>query len=236
MTVRKDRLKEYEQKMVEIIDEIFDNIITTQPFLNIRAKSRAGSEISEYLETEFLEYVHANNPVLVSEPEKSPKGATKHPFDARFVFDYQNRKEEVWIDIKAFKVSSADSNPDIGTINKVIRFIEEGNYYIVFVLVFYEESGEGLRFVKKNDKYVKVYPLKDVSRTVRLNPKHQLQINVSAEPEYRTRTEFIELLKRKHQECLIRMIEKSQKELEQLDAVYENLQSQNLKSESSNNN
>jgi len=46
--------------------------------------------------------------------------------------------------------------------------------------------------------------LKDVNHSFRLNPKPQLQVNISAEPEYRTREEFIKLLFQKMQESYTR--------------------------------
>jgi len=212
--------KKYEAQLVNDISNVFNQIIECEPFLNIRAKSRAGAEISEYLEDKFVEFVNKRIYQNLSNPDKSPKGATKNPFDAKCDFTFESRQEIIWIDIKAFKLSSIDSNPDIGTINKVISFINHGNFYILFVLVFYNEESEGLKFIKLNGKFTKTYLLKNVSKTFRLNPKNQLQVNMKAEPEYRTREEFIKLLQEKHSQCLYRMIESSNKKLKTIDEIY----------------
>ena len=55
----------------------------------------------------------------------------------------------------------------------------------------------------------KVYFLKDISNTVRRTPTNQLQVNISAEPTYRTRDEFINLLMEKYREGLERQRDKA---------------------------
>lgn len=223
--------KKYEIKLADEVAKVFETIIENNTHLNIRARSRAGAEISDFLEDKFVELVNRNKLNFLSAAEKSPVGATKNPFDAKSFFSFLKRKELIWVDIKAFKISSADSNPDIGTINKVLKFIKEGNFYIVFALVYYEGDERGLKFIKKDGKFTKVYLLKDVNATVRLNPKNQLQVNVSAQPQYRTRKEFIDLLKQKQCECHKRMIKKSTETIKGIDDIYIKLHKINENSE-----
>ena len=123
-------------------------------------------------------------------------------------FSFNNHIEEIWIDFKAFKLSGVDSNPDIGTPNKIIKFIEDGGFYLLYIHVFYEEHHSGLKFVQYNGYSVKSYFLKDISPTFRRTPTNQLQVNISAKPQYRTREEFIELLMDKLREGLVRQLVK----------------------------
>lgn len=228
--------KIYEEKLCKEILMIVESIITANLKLNIRARARAGAEISDYLEEQFVLYIEQNGHNYLYNAVQSPRGATKNPWDAKCQFYFMNRNEEIWIDFKAFKISSKDSNPDIGTPNKVIKFIKEGNFYLIFVLVYYDEEDDGLKFVKYDNHYSRVYPLKNVNSTFRLNPKPQLQVNIAAEPEYRTRKEFIDLLMKKHEESYQRQQESLQRKVENLNNIHEELIQANNIAESSNEN
>ncbi|MDY0314609.1 MAG: hypothetical protein RBR32_05975, partial [Bacteroidales bacterium] len=72
---------------------------------------------------------------------------------------------------------------------------------------------------------------KDVSPTFRRNPKNQLQVNISAASEYRTREDFIKLLMDKIKESHQRQIEISNKALKKIDKITEDLLKANKKSE-----
>jgi len=206
--------KNFEKLILIEIDKIILKIIHDFSILNISAKSRAGAEISDFLEDKFVEYAKNNN--FLNNSEGSPKGATKNPWDVKTIFQYKKIKENIWIDFKAIKTSGKDSNPDIGTPNKIINFINEGDFYLLYVYVFYEENKQGLKFVKVNGGYTKTYFLKDIHHSFRRNPKNQLQVNVSAPPEYRTREEFIKLLINKIMESHKRQIQISNKALQNL--------------------
>jgi hypothetical protein len=222
-------IKEYETSIRDEINSAVAKIISAQTSLNISAKSRAGAEISEYLAQEFQKRASGNK---LAQPEAAPAGATKHPWDARVFFVTPGGgKEEVWIDFKAIKTSSADSNPDIGTPDKVIKFIKEGNFYVLFVFAYYQETPTGLDFVKHNGQYTKSYFLKDVSPTVRRNAKNQLQVNISAEPLYRSRTDFVELLFAKLRESYHREIALANARLSKLDTNLRETKCSNEKSE-----
>lgn len=222
-------IKEYENLVREQITSVIENIIAENGILNISAKSRAGAEISDWLEDAFVNATQ-NHEFLV-DSEASPKGKTKNPWDVRCFFNLNDHKEEIWIDFKAFKLSGIDSNPDIGTPNKVIKFIEEGGFYLLYIHVFYEEHEEGLRFIASDNKMVKSYFLKDISPTFRRTPTNQLQVNISADPSYRTRDEFIELLMEKLREGLMRQLKKSQLVLSEIDKKTQSLKTKNSNSE-----
>lgn len=209
--------KEYEAFLCKELTRIVLNIINENKKLGISARARAGAEISDFLEGKFQEKVNDEKASqFIYDAEQSPQGKTKNPWDARCKFNYMNREEEIWIDFKAIKISSVDSNPDIGTPSKIISFIKNGNFYLVYIIVYYVGIEFGLKFVEYNKKFVNTYLLKDVNHTLRLNPKPQLQVNISAEPEYRTREEFIKLLIQKAQESYTRQeinLSKKKKEL-----------------------
>lgn len=128
-------------------------------------------------------------------------------------------------------MSSANSNPDIGTPNKIIDFINIGRFYLVYIYVYYQAKGDGLEFVKINDSYSKLYYLKDISNTFRRNPKNQLQVNMSENSTYRSREDFIKLLIEKIKESHNRQIEISNRALEGIDEVEKELLESNKKYE-----
>lgn len=222
-------IREYENLVRRKITGVVENIIAENEILNISAKSRAGAEISDWLEEAFV--FATQNDEFLADSEAAPKGKTKNPWDARCFFNLNEHKEEIWIDFKAFKLSGNDSNPDIGTPYKVIKFIEEGGFYLLYIHVFYEEHNEGLRFISSDNKMVKSYFLKDISPTFRRTPTNQLQVNISAIPTYRTRAEFIVLLMQKLREGLERQLEKAQLKLSEIDEKTQSLKNENSKSE-----
>jgi hypothetical protein len=204
-------IKEFEDLINKTISSVVVSIIDKNKILNISAKSRAGAEISDFLETQFVILANSNRHLLNA--EQSPKGATKNPWDAKVHFKYENHLEEIWIDFKAIKIDQLGSNPDIGTPTKIVNFIQNGGFYLLYIYVFYRETDNGLEFCKVNDSFVKSYFLKDVHCSVRRNPKNQLQVCISTEPEYRTREEFIDLLFSKLKESYYRQIKIGEKEL-----------------------
>lgn len=208
-------IKEFESKILTELKSVVETILIKNPEPNISAKSRAGAEISSLLEEQFV--IETANHQFLKKSVASPAGATKNPWDAMTYFSLNGHEELIWIDFEAVKISSADSNPDIGTPDKIIDLIYSGFFYLVYIFVYYEETQNGLKFVKNLDnEFVKIYFLKDISSTFRRNPKNQLQVNISAKPEERSREDFINILFEKIEESHKRQIEISTKALEKL--------------------
>jgi hypothetical protein len=222
-------IRKFENLILSEIEKVVKLIIKENPDLSISARARAGAEISDFLEEQFVKQTKKHKYFIKS--EKSPSGETKNPWDARTYFRVKSIEEEIWIDFKALKITSADSNPDIGTPNKIIEFIKRGHFYLVYSFVYYEETKSGLKFVENEGRYTKTYFLKDVHHTFRRNPKNQLQVNISEPPEYRTREDFIKLLLKKLHESHSRQIEISNKALSSLDETEAELIKQNKISE-----
>lgn len=208
-------IKDYEALILSELKKVILIILSKYPSPKISAKSRAGAEISSLLEEQFV--LETEKHEYFKKSLASPPGATKNPWDALTYFSFKGHDEVIWLDFKAVKVSSADSNPDIGTPDKIVALIESGFFYLAYVFVYYEETETGLRFVSNSEnELVKLYFLKDISSTVRRNPKNQLQVNISAAPEQRTREEFINLLFGKIEESHRRQIEISKRALEKI--------------------
>jgi hypothetical protein len=206
----------FENLILAEIKSVTETILTNNPTSNISAKARAGAEISDLLEKQFV--LETQKHRYFKKTQSSPEGATKNPWDAMTYFCINGHEELIWIDFKAVKVSSADSNPDIGTPDKIIDLINQGYFYLAYIFVYYEETENGLRFVKNDDnELVKLYFLKDISSTFRRNPKNQLQVNISAKPEKRSRAEFINILFEKITESHKRQIEISKKALKEIE-------------------
>lgn len=233
-----------ESLMKKDIESIFDNILKKHNYIfPISAKSRSGAEISDYLEDGFVEYLTQNPHSNIYEPKGAPKGATKNPFD--FCFNYKNEifgfDDIIWGDIKAIKRSYSDSNPDLGTPEKIINFIMDGHFYLMFVFLEYEATPDNqTKFLPFDDgRYVHCQFLKDIHHSVRINPKPQFQVNIHESEEYRTRDEFLKLFYTKYRESIDRNIAKQNKKKAELDARFnlmkERLQSYNNNINKSNN-
>ncbi len=202
-----------EKLMKKDIEGIYNKILSQHKYiLPISAKSRSGAEISDFLEDCFVKILSEEPHSRVYNPKGAPKGKTKNPYD--FCFNYYFKTDDlsfddlIWGDIKATKHTYKDSNPDLGTPEKIIDFIMDGHFYLMFVLFEYEPTNDNkTRFIKFEDgKYVHCQFLKDINHTVRINPKPQFQVNISEPEEYRTKKEFIDLFQQKYSESLDRII------------------------------
>jgi len=209
-------IKKYEADLISELEIVIDDIISETPKLDIAVKKgeRVGDAISKFFEDSFVKKTESHN--LFSKAESSPSGKTKNPWDARVNYILQEFKQDIWIDFKAVNDDNEDTNPDSGTPDKIINHILQGNFYLVFIYVYYKGSEEGLEFVQRENKYVKAYLLKDISPTFRITPANQMQVNGSAEPVYRTREEFLQLLLQKKIESNERKFKKAEKELKNL--------------------
>lgn len=221
-----DNAKNIEDSIKLSIEKAFETILKNLNYtLPISANSRSGAEISDYLEDElvkfFSKFTHDNISNLIG----APKGKTKNPFD--FAFDYHQNdfSDFIWADIKAININYEDSNPDLGTPNKIIDFILDNHFYLLFVLIKYKpDKNQTLIIPDKDGKYVKCIFLKDINKSVRINPKPQFQVGINEKEEYRTIEEFIILFKNKYKESLERIIEKAQKKQKGLDETFEKLE------------
>lgn len=207
-------IQAYETLITNQLDELVGNIINTNPKLNIAVKKgeRVGDGISKFLENKFVEFTQ--NHQYFKESLASPEGKTKNPFDVETIFEINGHKELIWIDFKAVNVENDDTNPDSGTPDKVITLMQNGYFYLAYIIVYYQGFENGLEFVKHNDLYVKSYFLKNVSPTMRITPANQMQVNGFSETVYRTREEFLDFLLQKKIESNERKLKKATQELE----------------------
>lgn len=215
-----------EELMKKDIENVFSSILKEHNYIfPISARSRSGAEISDYLEDSFVDYLTKNPHDRIYNPQGAPKGATKNPYDFCFNYKCEEYDDLIWGDIKATKFSYADSNPDLGTPEKIIKFILDGHFYLMFVfLEYYATEDNKTKFIQFNDgKYVHCQFLKDINHTVRINPKPQFQVNISEPEEYRTREEFIQLFYTKYQESIYRIIENQTRKKSQLDDRFDEL-------------
>ncbi|MDR2684383.1 MAG: hypothetical protein LBB53_03250 [Prevotellaceae bacterium] len=225
-------INNFENLILAELKSVTEKVLAKNPAPTISAKARAGAEISNLLEKQFVIETHRHK--YFKNSQSSPENATKNPWDAMTYFCLNGHEELIWIDFKAIKISSANSNPDIGTPDKIIDLISQGYFYLTYIFVYYEETEKGLKFVKNRDnELVKIYFLKNISSTFRRNPKNQLQVNISAQPEKRTRAEFINILFDKIIESHKRQIEISEKKLREIDenGIKEKLLTENEKQE-----
>lgn len=221
-------IRDFEIQMKNDIETVFTNILKENNYiLPISAKSRSGAEISDYLEDSFVNYFKFNAHPRISKAKGAPKDNTKSPYDFEFIYTDKEFgfNDLIWGDIKATKHTYKDSNPDLGTPNKIIKFIKEGHFYLMFVFLEYEPTDDNeLKFIKFSDnKYVHCQFLKDINHTVRINPKPQFQVNINQPEEYRTKDEFLELFYQKYNESIDRNIKKQTEKKEKIDKTFRDL-------------
>lgn len=230
--------RKLEQLMKQDIETIFTDILHEHDYtFPISAKSRAGAEISDYLEDYFVHHLSIHQHKRIYNPLGSPKGNPKNPFDICFNYSCPeaNFDDLIWVDIKATNNSYKNSNPDLGTPEKIIDFIMDGHFYLMFIFFKYEATKDNkIRFIAFDDrKYVHCQFLKDINHSIRINPKPQFQVNIHEPEEYRTRDEFLELFYSKYQESIDRNIAKQNKKKSELDnrfdAMKKRLESYNSK-------
>lgn len=210
------------------IELVFTQVLKEHNYIfPISSKSRSGAEISDYLEDCFVEHLKNNPHERIYNALGAPKRATKNPYD--FCFNYKckeaNFDDLIWGDLKATKFSYADSNPDLGTPEKIIKFILDGHFYLLFVFLEYEATDDNqTKFITFSDgKYVHCQFLKDIHHTVRINPKPQFQVNIHEPEEYRTREEFLELFYTKYKESIDRIIAKQEDKRSKLDKRFSDM-------------
>ncbi len=207
-------IQAYETLIITQLDALVGNIININPTLNIAVKKgeRVGDAISKFLENKFVEFTQKHQ--YFKESLASPEGKTKNPFDVQTIFEINGHKELIWIDFKAVNVENDDTNPDSGTPDKVITLMQNGYFYLAYVIVYYQGFENGLTFVEYDNLFAKSYFLKNVSPTMRITPANQMQVNGFSETVYRTREEFLDFLLQKKIESNERKLKKAIQELE----------------------
>jgi len=206
---------EYEYKLKAELELILESILSGNPQLNIASKGRPGAEISSFLESEFVDATKRHP--FFSNSESAKESDTKNPWDAKTNFNFKNFEQEIWIDFKSFKSSAKNSNPAVGATNKMVKFINDGQFYLVYIYVYYKQSNKGIEFIIDNGSYSKIYLLKNINSSFWRDPTGQLQVNYKKEPEERTRTEFINLLFDKIKEGLERQLVNIQNKLDDIE-------------------
>lgn len=219
------KIQDFENMMLSELKKVVENIIQANPTLPIAVKKgeRQGDAISKFLETAFV--TETENHAYFNHSRTSPQGKTKNPFDVETFFSYKTpnqidneiHNELIWVDFKAVNIDNEDSNPDSGTPDKIIKLIKNGNFYLVFIFVFYQGQGDLLAFMPKNSEFVKAYFLKDISETVRITPANQLQVNYEQPPVYRTREDFIKFLAEKKKQSFERRFKQAQTQLKEIE-------------------
>lgn len=207
-------IKNYEEFIINEIDKTVNNIISENPNLPIAVKKgeRVGDAISKFLEKKFVETTLTHQ--YFENSLASPEGKTKNPYDVQTFFKFNNHRELIWLDFKAINIDNDNTNPDSGTPDKVLSLINNGYFYIVFVIIYYKGGESELSFVQNKELFVKSYLLKDISSTMRITPANQMQVNGFADPVYRTREEFLDFLLKKKIESNERKLKKATVELE----------------------
>ena len=212
--------RKLEELMKQDIESIFTIILKEHNYtLPISSKSRIGAEISDYLEDYFVEYLTQHTHKRIYNPNSAPKGSTKNSYDFCFHYKYENFDDLIWGDIKAAKISYTNSNPDLGTPEKIIKFIMDGHFYLMFVFLKYDtaKNNQTIFLPFEDGQYVHCQFLKDIHHSIRINPEPQFQVNIHEPEEYRTRDEFLELFYTKYKESIERNISKQEKKKAELD-------------------
>lgn len=221
----------FENQLKIDIEDVFEKIlIKTKGIIDIPATARAGAQISDFLEDAFVGYLKNNKHERIYNPLSAPKNKTKNPYDICWNYKYKIDDSNIiddliWGDIKASKSSFDDSNPDLGTPTKMIKFMKDGHFHMLYIFFEYTATKDNkVQLIKyPNGKFAKVWLLKDISETVRINPKPQFQVNIKEEPKYRTEEQWIDLFEKKYFESLDRIIDNANKKKKTLKSEFEEI-------------
>lgn len=210
-------IKDFEGFLKSEISLVILKIIEDSPVLpmDVGKGERVGDAISKFLEHKFVEYTTQHS--YFKESKHSPSGKTKNPWDVQTYFEIEGHRELLWIDFKAVNTDNKGSNPDSGTPNKVFELMFKHNsFYLLYIVVYYKGLGKGLglKFDEQEGEKVKPLFLKDVEPNMHITPSNQIQFNVSATEEYRTREAFIDFFINKLIESNKRRIVDAQEKLE----------------------
>lgn len=209
---------EFEKNIQNFLEGVMKQILSNLINSDLNGKNtRIGASVSEELQKRFKKYINDEyviknkeifKDVSIKKNVEVPKAnETKNPWDAKIIIEFnsENKQQlEIWIDFKALKFSEQEnSNPDMGTINKVIDKIICNNIQLVYIFVYYKNEKNG-HLTFDHDK-INIFFLKNISEKVRRNPKNQLQINWNdSSVKYRSNEEFAKLIIKKFQESLER--------------------------------
>lgn len=222
--------KKFEETLCKDIQDIFQSIITDMGHtLDIPATARSGAQISDVLEDNFMRYLTLNPHIRVYNPQQAPKGNTKNPYDICWNYKYSdhlmNYNDLIWGDIKATNVIYEDSNPDLGTPEKMIKFMLDGHFHMLFIFFKYDSTPDGKIELLQypNGTYAKCTLLKNINHTVRINPKPQFQVNINEEEEYRLNGEWVDMFEMKYYESLERIIENANRKKSRLKEYFDEI-------------
>ena len=102
--------------------------------------------ISDYLEDSFVKLLANNHHPRIYNADSAPKGKTKNSFDFRFYYKYDNDDfhfdDVICGNIKSSKFSYNDSNLDLGIPTKLIKFMLDGHFYLMFVFFEYVSTDD----------------------------------------------------------------------------------------------
>ena len=223
----RNKLSILEDNILKELENVIQEIIKKEKVTNLKVsgkKDRVGASISSYIEEQFVKYINDKRiNSFFFNAESAPKGNTKNPWDAKVDFQNENLKDNltIWIDFKAVNEEMNDSNPDMGSADKLFKMLENNVYLLAYVQVPYEIDEDNK--VILTNKNLKVFFLHQISSTYRRTPTNQLQVNISESPEKnRSFEDFLDLHEKKLNESYERELEKIKKKKEELPSKISN--------------
>ena len=210
-------LKSIENDIITEMEHIILDIIQNEKIeLKVAGKKdRVGASISSFLEEKFCEYVLSKYNDKFKNPKSAPKNKTKNPWDAKFDYKYNEQLIHIWIDFKSINKDMEDSNPDMGSSDKIFKMAEENVFFLLYVEVYYTINKNN-NIVLDKDK-IKIYFLHNIANSYRRTPTNQMQVNINESPIFdRTFKDFLKLHSQKLQESYKREIDKINKKVNQL--------------------
>jgi hypothetical protein len=105
------------------------------------------------------------------------------------------------------------------------------HFYIIYILFEYNATDDNkTRFLQYEDgSYVKVIFLKNIHKSVRVNPKPQLQVNYKMPDEYRSKENFVDMFEQKYTESLDRIVINVDKTRKNIKKEFEQIRKKHFK-------
>ncbi len=160
--------------------------------ISVKYGPKAGPEIVRFLQDQFVINLGDSSCPHIYGAECFENGYIK----VYFRTDDDSFDDVIFCNVKAMTEYFDDDNPDLGDPDDVIGFIQDGHFYVMYVLLICESSEDGKVSFGEYDvdgSYAQCMFLKDAFETLHVDENNRLQLNILDPEEYRSRDAFLRL-------------------------------------------
>ena len=137
-------------------------------------EQRLSQEIETYTNGEIVkEFKNNESKFTYLESINGNNGSTKAPFELKMIFNFNSKKDDIYVDLKPINILKPRTAPFMGSIAKHIKRYQNQKFYDLFLIVEYESEVNKLPILKN----VIYYFVKDINNYTLYN-NWQLQATI----------------------------------------------------------